>query len=139
MAEFEACHSQLGPDFFLPVQPAAFPAAILRYRNQAAAARIGLEHLDEAGFLDHFGRFKPLPGSYDPPLALCYHGHQFGVYNPDLGDGRGFCWPSCARRRPAVCLIWAPRGPAKPPFSRTADGRLTLKKGRCAKFWQPKC
>ncbi len=36
MAEFEACHSQLGPDFFVPVQPAAFPATILRYRNQAA-------------------------------------------------------------------------------------------------------
>ena len=24
------------------------------------------------------------------PLALRYHGHQFRVYNPDLGDGRGF-------------------------------------------------
>ena len=24
------------------------------------------------------------------PLALRYHGHQFRVYNPDIGDGRGF-------------------------------------------------
>ncbi len=24
------------------------------------------------------------------PLAQRYHGHQFRVYNPEIGDGRGF-------------------------------------------------
>ena len=127
MAEFEACHSQLGPEFFVPVEPAAFPAAILRYRNQAAATRIGLDHLDKAGFLDHFGRFKPLPGSYDPPLALCYHGHQFGVYNPDLGDGRGFLLAQLREAQTGRLLDLGTKGSGQTPFSRTADGRLTLK------------
>jgi hypothetical protein len=38
----------------------------------------------------HFCRFEPLPGNLPQPLALRYHGHQFRVYNPDIGDGRGF-------------------------------------------------
>ena len=38
----------------------------------------------------HFGHFKPFEGSFQKPLALAYHGHQFGHYNPDIGDGRGF-------------------------------------------------
>ena len=47
----------------------------------------------------HFARFEPLPGSFPEPLALRYHGHQFRVYNPDLGDGRGFLFAQLARPR----------------------------------------
>ena len=83
-------HADLGPDFFDVVAPAAFPRHVLRYRNQDWAARVGLEGLSDAEWLDHFGRFAPLPGSFAEPLALRYHGHQFQVYNPQLGDGRGF-------------------------------------------------
>ena len=36
------------------------------------------------------GGSQPLPGSLTQPLALRYHGHQFRVYNPEIGDGRGF-------------------------------------------------
>ena len=62
----------------------------LRYRNDAAAKSIGLKNIDEAEWVSHFGKFVPFAGSFETPLALCYHGHQFGHYNPDLGDGRGF-------------------------------------------------
>ena len=127
MAEFKDYHSQLGPDFFVPVKPAEFPAAILRYRNQTAAASIGLDQLSDAEFLDHFGRFKPMQGSYDPPLALCYHGHQFGVYNPDLGDGRGFLLAQLREKQTGRLLDLGSKGSGQTPFSRTADGRLTLK------------
>ena len=83
-------HATLGEAFFDPVEPAQFPEHILRYRNQRIAASIGLDGLTDAEWIGHFGRFKPIPGSFETPLALRYHGHQFQTYNPHLGDGRGF-------------------------------------------------
>src|SRR5688572_22060990 len=80
----------LGPDFADPVQAADFPQTILRYRNDRAARTVGLDTLTDDEWISHFGRFRPLPDNLDPPLAQRYHGHQFRVYNPDLGDGRGF-------------------------------------------------
>ncbi|MBW1279500.1 protein adenylyltransferase SelO family protein, partial [Escherichia coli] len=73
-----------------PVAAAEFPEHILRHRNQPWAGRVGLDTLDDAEWTDHFGRFQPLPGSFETPLALRYNGHQFRHFNPDLGDGRGF-------------------------------------------------
>ena len=80
----------LGPEFGDPVAAADFPQTILRFRNDRAAATVGLETLSDAEWVAHFGRFQPLPGNIDPPLAQRYHGHQFRTYNSDLGDGRGF-------------------------------------------------
>ena len=73
-----------------PSRPADFPETRLRFRNDRWAARVGLDALTDADWIRHFGRFEPLPGSFPEPLALRYHGHQFRVYNPELGDGRGF-------------------------------------------------
>jgi len=56
------------------VQPAIFPEHILRYRNQRAAASVGLEGLSDDQWVDHFGRFVPIPGSLETPLALRYTG-----------------------------------------------------------------
>ena len=83
-------HLDLGPNFYDVVEPAQFPQLVLRYRNEAAAASIGLETLTDAEWVDHFAAFAPLPDSLPAPIALRYHGHQFQSYNPDLGDGRGF-------------------------------------------------
>jgi uncharacterized protein YdiU (UPF0061 family) len=109
-----------------PVAPALFPAHRLRWRNDAAAATIGLDGLDDAAWIDHFARFAPLPGNLPQPLALRYHGHQFGSYNPDLGDGRGFLFAQL--RDDAGRLIdLATKGSGQTPWSRFGDGRLTLK------------
>ncbi len=83
-------HKMLGPAFYDEVEAAHFPEYKLRYRNDVAAAAIGLNDLSDADFIRHFGYFVPFEGSLEKPLALRYHGHQFGVYNPDIGDGRGF-------------------------------------------------
>src|SRR5678815_1855311 len=80
----------LGADFYDAVAPAAFPRSIARFRNERAAESVGLGGHDEAWWAAHFCRFEPLPGNLTEPLALRYHGHQFDVYNPGLGDGRGF-------------------------------------------------
>ena len=80
----------LGEGFFDVVEPARFPRHTLRFRNDRWARRVGLDALDAASWERHFARFEPLPQNLERPLALRYHGHQFGVYNPHLGDGRGF-------------------------------------------------
>ena len=82
--------SALGPGFYDAVEAAAFPQHRLRYRNDRAAAEVGLAGLSDAEWVGHFGRFEPLPDNLPEPLALRYHGHQFRTYNPELGDGRGF-------------------------------------------------
>ena len=130
-------HAGLGDGFFDPVKPASFPRHTLRYRNQRAAASVGLDHLTDAQWVDHFGRFVPLPGSYESPLALRYHGHQFQVYNADLGDGRGFLFAQLEDDRGRL-LDLGTKGSGRTPWSRTADGRLTLR-AACARYWRPRC
>ena len=122
-------HASLGPDFFDIVEPATFPTHILRYRNQNWAARVGLASLTDAEWIGHFGRFLPLPGSFERPLALRYHGHQFRQYNPDLGDGRGFLFAQLHDLLDNRLLDLGTKGSGTTPWSRTADGRLTLKGG----------
>ena len=122
-------HAELGPDFFDVVAPADFPRAILRFRNRPWAQRVGLDGLSEAEWIAHFARFEPLQGSFEQPLALRYHGHQFRSYNPDLGDGRGFLFAQLHDLADGRLLDLGTKGSGKTPWSRGADGRLTLKGG----------
>ena len=117
----------LGDAFYDPVEPAAFPKCEPRFRNRRAAATVGLELTDEQ-WAAHFCRFEPLPDNLQRPLALRYHGHQFRVYNPDIGDGRGFTFAQLRDDRGRL-LDLGTKGSGLTPYSRTADGRLTLKGG----------
>ncbi|THD77021.1 MAG: YdiU family protein [Phenylobacterium sp.] len=120
---------ELGPEFADAVEAAAFPATILRYRNDRAAATVGLEQLTDAEWIAHFGRFEPLPGAIAPPIAQRYHGHQFRVYNPELGDGRGFLFAQLREAQTGRLLDLGTKGSGETPWSRQGDGRLTLKGG----------
>ena len=121
-------HATLGEQFFDKVQPAKFPEHILRYRNQRAAATVGLDGLTDEEWIAHFGRFVPIAGSLGTPLALRYHGHQFQTYNPDLGDGRGFLFAQLHDDTGRL-LDLGTKGSGRTPWSRGGDGRLTLKGG----------
>ena len=107
---------------------AGFPRRILRWRNQRWAGAVGLSGLDEAAWLEHFAAFAPLADNLPQPLALRYHGHQFGVYNPELGDGRGFLFAQL-RDSAGRLLDLGTKGSGQTPWSRAGDGRLTLKGG----------
>ncbi len=123
---------ETGAPFYDPVEPAAFPKHVLRYRNQRWAARVGLDALTDAEWTDHFGLFHPLTDNLEQPLALRYHGHQFRVYNPDIGDGRGFLFAQLrdgAREKGGRLLDLSTKGSGQTPYSRFGDGRLTLKGG----------
>ncbi|MBS0284442.1 MAG: YdiU family protein, partial [Proteobacteria bacterium] len=118
----------LGDAFYDRVAAADFPETRLRFRNDRAAREVGLDGLTDAEWIRHFGRFVPLPGSLPQPLALRYHGHQFRVYNPEIGDGRGFTFAQL-RDRDGRLMDLGTKGSGQTPWSRFGDGRLTLKGG----------
>jgi uncharacterized protein YdiU (UPF0061 family) len=110
-----------------------FPQAILRFRNDRAATSVGLDGMSDAEWIRHFARFEALPDNLTDKLALRYHGHQFRVYNPDIGDGRGFLFAQLRdgpREDPSPRLLdLGTKGSGQTPWSRFGDGRLTLKGG----------
>lgn len=128
----------LGADYADAVQAADFPQTVLRFRNDRAAAEVGLKGLSEAEWIAAFGRFEPLPVQ-PGPIAMRYHGHQFRHYNPDLGDGRGFLAAQMRETPQAAALRergvrprlmdLGTKGTGQTPWSRGGDGRLTLKGG----------
>lgn len=109
-----------------PVRPADFPETRLRFRNDRAAGQVGLDDLTDEQWISHFARFEALPDNLPQPLALRYHGHQFRVYNPDLGDGRGFLFAQ-QRDQDERLMDFGTKGSGQTPWSRQGDGRLTLK------------
>ena len=118
--------AQLAPWLADPVAAADFPETIVRFRNHRAAAAVGLDFLSDSDWLAHFGRFAALPSNLTQPLALRYHGHQFRVYNPEIGDGRGFLFAQL-RDCEGRLLDLGTKGSGRTPWSRDGDGRLTLK------------
>ena len=116
----------LGPLFADEVEAARFPRHTLRYRNQGAAAEVGLDALTAEDWTRHLGRMEPLPRNLERPLALRYHGHQFRSYNPWLGDGRGFLLAQVLDGQGRLMDLGT-KGSGTTPFSRGGDGRLTLK------------
>jgi uncharacterized protein YdiU (UPF0061 family) len=119
---------ELGDKFYDAVKPADFPTCTARFLNRRWAQRVGLGELGEQDWVRHFCRFEPLPSNLGESLALRYHGHQFRVYNPDIGDGRGFLFAQL-RDDKGRLLDLGTKGSGQTPYSRSGDGRLTLKGG----------
>ena len=110
------------------VEPANFPKSILRFRNQRWANDVGLGALTEDQWSNHFAKFYPIESNLKHCYATRYHGHQFGTYNPDLGDGRGFLFAQL-KDTAGRWLDLGTKGSGQTPYSRQGDGRLTLKGG----------
>ena len=124
--EYRPVIENLGDDYYDVVAAAEFPAHFLRFRNDLLLPLLGLdpERVSDADFIEAFGKFQGIR----PFLALRYHGYQFGAYNPFLGDGRGFLYGQI-RGVDGNLYDLGTKGSGRTPYSRTADGRLTLKGG----------
>lgn len=124
--DYEPAMESLGEDYFDVVAAAEFPQHLLRFRNNDLLPKLGLDpqQVADEDFIDAFGRFR----GARPFLALCYHGYQFGAYNSRLGDGRGFLYGQ-VRGTDGRLYDLGTKGSGMTPYSRGADGRLTLKGG----------
>ncbi|MGF1589681.1 MAG: YdiU family protein [Pleurocapsa sp.] len=124
--EYQSVMQNLGDDYYDVVAAAEFPAHYLRFRNDKLLPLLGLQPglVSDADFIDAFGKFNGVR----PFLALRYHGYQFGAYNPFLGDGRGFLYGQL-RGVDRNLYDLGTKGSGRTPYSRSADGRLTLKGG----------
>ena len=124
--EYRPIMEDLGDDYYDIVAAAEFPIHLLRFRNDRLLPLLGLkpDAVSDADFVAAFGKFQGVR----PFLALRYHGYQFGAYNPFLGDGRGFLYGQ-VRGVDGKLYDLGTKGSGRTPYSRTADGRLTLKGG----------
>lgn len=124
--EYEPSFEALGDDYYDVVPAAEFPLHILRFRNDELLSKLGIDpsQTEDEHFIEAFGKFE----SVRPFLAMRYHGYQFGQYNPGLGDGRGFLYGQ-VRGTDGELYDFGTKGSGTTPYSRHADGRLTLKGG----------
>ncbi|HEX4870472.1 MAG TPA: protein adenylyltransferase SelO family protein, partial [Moraxellaceae bacterium] len=123
---FDNRFARLPAGLFSRVTPTGFERPFVVAFNPEVAALIGLD--PEAGhhpdLAQYFGGRKLLPGS--EPLAMKYTGHQFGVYNPDLGDGRGLLLGEVVNDRGETWDLHL-KGAGQTPYSRFGDGRAVLR------------
>lgn len=124
----ELTHSffQLGTEFFQAKFPDPVSRPYLVSFNRDAAELIGLEpgESERDEFIQYFSGNRPLPGF--KPLAMVYTGHQFGVYNPGLGDGRGLLLGEIENDRNEIWDIYL-KGSGPTRYARGFDGRATLR------------
>ena len=111
------------PEFTVAVAAAVPPAPRMVVWNAALAEALGLPAADEVQNARWLAGAEPLPGSQ--PVATAYAGHQFGHFNPQLGDGRALLLGELiAPDGRRFDLQFKGSGPT--PFSRQADGKSTL-------------
>jgi uncharacterized protein YdiU (UPF0061 family) len=109
--------------FFVPWQAAVPPAPKLAIYNHALAAQLGLPAAEEAQLAAWYSGAEPLPES--ETAALAYSGHQFGHFNPQLGDGRALLLGEVLTPAGARFDLQF-KGSGATPFSRQADGKCAL-------------
>lgn len=93
--------------------------------NEALAGRLGLSGR-EAGdeqLADWYSGAVEVPGS--EPAALAYAGHQFGTFNPTMGDGRALLLGEIVAPDGARFDLQF-KGSGRTPYSRGGDGMSTL-------------
>lgn len=115
---------ELPDSFYTRVQPMPLTDARMVCFNHELAAEMGF-HSDDPEEWTGVGAGTELLEGMDP-VAMKYTGHQFGVYNPDLGDGRGLLlWETVGPdgRR----WDWHLKGAGMTPYSRFGDGRAVLR------------
>ena len=124
---FDNTYARLPEAFYSKLNPTPFsePPHLVSF-NPAAAELIDLdpEQAKRPEFAAVFGGSMLVPGM--EPLAMLYSGHQFGVYVPQLGDGRAILLGEVRNERGEKWDLHL-KGAGLTPFSREGDGRAVLR------------
>ena len=105
--------------------PSPSPSPVLLIFNNSLAEELNLNPLlnDLEEFTEIFSGRKMLQGSQ--PIAQAYSGHQFGHFNPFLGDGRALLLGEIFNKNGKLMDIQL-KGSGLTPFSRRGDGKSAL-------------
>lgn len=119
---FDNSYAALPAQMFTPQLPTPVAAPAIFARNDALAELLDIDlHAPDAAQI-FAGNHIPAGAS---PIATVYAGHQFGHWNPQLGDGRaillGEVLGSDGVRRDIQL-----KGAGPTPYSRSGDGRAWL-------------
>ena len=116
--------SELPSAFYTLVQPQPLTTPHWVIWNEDLAAEFGLPPEPNQELLSMFsGQEVP---DVCVPLAMKYAGHQFGMYNPDLGDGRGLLYGELRTLHGQYYDLHL-KGAGLTPYSRMGDGRAVLR------------
>lgn len=120
---FDNSFAALPEGFFTTQNPTPVKAPTLIAFNHDLAQILGIQSDDRDDLAQTFaGNTVPIGAS---PLAQLYSGHQFGNYNPQLGDGRAVLLGEVIGTdgiRRDIQL----KGSGPTPYSRSGDGRAWL-------------
>lgn len=120
---FNNSYAALPDAFYTRVHPTSVKAPKLLAFNEKLAESLGISAPDTAEIRNIFSG-NEIPQGADP-LAQLYAGHQFGHFNPRLGDGRaillGEVLDTNGLRRDIQL-----KGSGRTPYSRGGDGRAWL-------------
>ena len=118
--------AQLPSDFHSRVKATPMSSPYLISASTALAEQLGLDpaELQTPGFAQWcMGHFE-LEGTQ--PVSALYSGHQFGHYNPQLGDGRALLLGEMSGPDGQHWELQL-KGAGPTPYSRGADGRAVLR------------
>ncbi|PSW21570.1 YdiU family protein [Photobacterium sanctipauli] len=123
---FHNTYSTLPATFGTRVSPQPLDDPFLVSVNPLVCNMLELDPSDAQTpyFIDLFSGNDEHP-SFDP-IAMKYTGHQFGQYNPDLGDGRGLLLGEVLTSSGNKWDIHL-KGSGLTPYSRQGDGRAVLR------------
>ena len=119
---FDNSYARLPDAFYAKLNPTPFSTPpYLVHANRAATDLIDLDpaELARPEFAGLFGGSMLAPGM--DPVAMLYSGHQFGVYVPQLGDGRAILLGEVKNDRGERWDLHL-KGAGMTPFSRDGDG-----------------
>lgn len=123
--QFSNRYLSLGADFYQQCNPTPVSAPSLIKFNQELANDLGLslQHEDSQSLANLFS--GNVVDESSQPLAMAYAGHQFGHFNPQLGDGRAIYLGELKHIDGSIKDIQL-KGSGRTPYSRNGDGRSAL-------------
>ena len=124
--QFDNRFARLGDVFSTQVLPEPLDEPRLVVASRSAMNLLDLDpaEADSEVFAQVFAGHKLWSDA--EPRAMVYSGHQFGVYNPRLGDGRGLLLGEVVNDAGEHWDLHL-KGAGQTPYSRMGDGRAVLR------------
>lgn len=120
---FANTYGTLPAQLFTRLSPTSVTAPSLIAFNHDLASDLGIQDAEDDAELARVFAGNDIPGGADP-LAQLYAGHQFGQWNPELGDGRALMLGEVETPNGRFDIQLKGSGPT--PYSRNGDGRAWL-------------